>query len=467
MSWHRFSQAVLWLVAATAVLLVVLYAFTPGSDHDQPSPVADGPTPYPSIVLFPTLVPTPASDREPHVLDLSSWQLKTVRMRAGYVVRAMLSDGSLLSESGQGPATVFRPDGRVIADLPVPMYAPAELSIDHRYVAWIAADNIQVYDAEAAQTSSAPPQDAHFDGSLSDGGVLMSDATGAWPSSPRNAQAGEETVIVDSHGAVTDRLPISRWIVRVSSDGGRIAWVANDGLHVYDRAMRSERVYPDVRWVTGEIAWSTDAAEIAYLTLTGDNRVHVVVIDITSGQQHQVYSAQPEARIQRMSFAANHELQLQIAPINSPAAQYDLPGARYVVADDGSGGRFLDDPATLWSDCGSPCGMPPAGYEGVDGLARWCERFPGGGACTFHLAFVDRGAGVARELAAGDFAAWSFSPDGQQLAILIFAGTDQVLRVVRLDDFTSRDFPLGFTYANNVGWFPDGRSLLLWTSGGN
>ena len=458
------------MLAATVVLLVLLYAFTPGAQHDEPPAVVDGPTPYPSIVLFPTLVPTPAPDMEPHVLELASTRLETVRMRAGYVVRAILSDGSLLSGSGQGSATVFRPDGKVIADLPVPVNARTEVSIDHRYVAWLADDRLRVYDAETAQTSSAPPQDGHFDGSLSDGGMLMSDTTRAWPSSPpRNGQASEETVMVDRDGAVTDRLPISRWIVQVSSDGERIAWVANDGLHVYVRSTHAERVYPDVRWVTGEIkiAWSTDAVEIAFLTVTGDNAVHVDVINVASGVQHRVYSAQPEARIQRMSFAANHELQLQIAPINSPAAQYDLPGARYVVADDGSGGRFLDDPATLWSDCGSPCGMPPAGYEGVDGLARWCERSPGGGACTFHLAFVDRVAGVVRELAAGDFAAWSFSPDRRQVAILLSTDTDQVLRVVRLDDFTSSDSPLGFTYANNVAWFPDGRSLLLWTSGGN
>jgi hypothetical protein len=168
-----------------------------------------------------------------------------------------------------------------------------------------------------------------------------------------------------------------------------------------------------------------------------------------------------------MSFAGNHELRLQVAPIDSPAAQYDLPGARYVVADDGGGGHFLDDPARLWSDCGPPCGTPPTGYEDANGLAHWCERSPGGGACTFHLAFVDRVAGVVRELAAGDYANAVFSPDRQQVAILLSAGTDQVLRVVRLDGFTSRDIPLGFTYANNVAWFPDGQSLLLWTSGGN
>jgi hypothetical protein len=193
----------------------------------------------------------------------------------------------------------------------------------------------------------------------------------------------------------------------------------------------------------------------------------VVIVDIASGEQRRVYSAARDTRIQRMSFAAKRELRLQVAPIDSPAAQYDLPGARYAVADDGSGGHFLDDPAMPWSSCGSPCGMPPAGYEDANGLARWCERSPGGGACTFHLAFVDRGAGVVRELAAGDFAGWSFSPDRKRLAILISAGTDQTLRIVRLDDFTPRDFPLGFTYANNVAWFPDGQSLLLWTSGGN
>ena len=219
--------------------------------------------------------------------------------------------------------------------------------------------------------------------------------------------------------------------------------------------------------MTATVVWSPDSAEIGYLRFTGYDAVRVWVVDIALGVERRVYSAEPDTRVQHLAFTAADRLQFDIAPLSSVAARYDLPGARYVVADDGSGGRFLDDPATLWSDCGSPCGMPPAGYEGVDGLARWCERSPGGGACTFHLAFVDRVAGVVRELAAGDFAAWSFSPDRRQVAILLSTDTDQVLRVVRLDDFTSSDSPLGFTYANNVAWFPDGRSLLLWTSGGN
>ena len=298
----------------------------------------------------------------------------------------------------------------------------------------------------------------------------MGDAAGAWPASPPSTTGGqpdEETAIIDRSGVVTERLPVPEWMVAVSPDERHIAWATDGGLHVYDRSTHAERVYSQPTAVTATVVWSPDSAEIGYLRFTGYDAVRVWVVDIALGVERRVYSAEPDTRVQHLAFTAADRLQFDIAPLSSVAAQYDLPGARYVVADDGSGGRFLDDPATLWSDCGSPCGMPPAGYEGVDGLARWCERSPGGGACTFHLAFVDRVAGVVRELAAGDFAAWSFSPDRRQVAILLSTDTDQVLRVVRLDDFTSSDSPLGFTYANNVAWFPDGRSLLLWTSGGN
>ena len=235
---------------------------------------------------------------------------------------------------------------------------------------------------------------------------------------------------------------------------------------MYDRPSRTERVYPDT-FVTGEIAWSPDGSEIGYVRYTGDNAVHVWIVDVASGAQRAVYSAGPDTRIRRLAFTAAHELQFEIVPMGSVAVQYDLPGARYAVADDGSDGHFLDDPsAPLWSACGSACGMPPEGYEDANGLARWCE-VPPGGSCVSHLVLVDRNAGAMRELAVSEFVVWSFSPDGRQLAILLSSGTDQLLRIVGLADFRSRDIPLGFTYANNVAWFPDGKSLLLWTAGGN
>jgi hypothetical protein len=466
MIWRRLFQGGGWLLGAVAVLLVVLYAATQQSTIPEPS-VAGAPTPYPSIVLYPTLVPTPGPDTEPHVLDLASGRLEPVPVPSAFAVRAVLSDGTLLTESGQGPAAVVRPDGTSISDLPVPLYVQSELSADHRYVAWIADDHFHVYDAETGQISSEPPEAARFEGSLSDGSTLMRDAAGVWPASPppaTGAQAGEETVIVDRSGAVTDRLHVSRWMVRVSPDERRIAWVAGDGLHVYERSTHAERVYSEVTAVTGEIVWSPDGAEIGYVRFTGDNAVHVWVVDIASGDQHRVYSAKPDAQIQRLVFAANHELQLQIVPLSSRPAQYDLPGPRYVVNDEGSDGHFLEDPTTPWATCGPSCGMPPAGYEDADGLARWCEQTPRGG-CILHLVFVDRRTGALRELAASEFVAWSLSPDRRQLAILLPAGTDQVLRIIQLDGFSSRDVPLGFTYANNVGWFPGGQSLLLWTAG--
>jgi hypothetical protein len=459
MIWRRLFQAGGWLLGAVAMLLVVLYAVTQQSAIPEPS-VAGAPTPYPSIVLYPTLVPTPGPDTEPHVVDLASGRLETAMVPTGYVVRAVLSDGSLLSEGGQGPAAAVRPDGTVISTLPIAGYGRSELSADNRYVAWIADDHFQVYDAETARTSSGPTPSARFQGSLSDGGVLMSNAS---PPPFAGGQPGEETVIVDGSGAVTDRLPVPRWNAHLSPDERRIAWVADDGLHIYERSSRSERLRPEVAWVTGEIAWSPDGAEIAYLRLTGNDAVHVWVLDVAAREQHQVYSAEPHARILRLAFATNHELRFQIGP---PYLQYDLPGPRYAVADDGNGGHFLDDPKTPWSSCGPSCGLPPAGYEDPDGLARWCEQTAAGG-CILHLVFVDRGAAVQRELAASEFLAWSVAPDRRQLAILLPAGTDQVLRIIGLDDFTSRGVPLGFTYANNVAWFPDGQSLLLWTAGGN
>jgi hypothetical protein len=473
MAMRRLLLAGGWLLGAAAVLLVLWYEATPPSRNDAATAI-DGPTPYPSIVLYPTLVPTPAPDTEPHVLDLTSGRLTKPGVpagfvRDGYIVRALLSDGSLLIESGQGPATVVvRADGTGAGVLPIPPQGQCEISIDNRYVAWIAGDHFQVYDAETAQISSVPPDAARFEGGLSDGGVIMGDSTGLCPAPPpsNHAGTGEETVIVDRQGNVTDRLPLSRWNVSVSPDAQRIAWVAGQGLHVYQRSTRAERVYPEVTFVTGEIVWSPDGAEIGYVRYTADDTVRVWVVKLVSGEQRAVYSAGPDTRIRRLAFTANDELRFGIAPLGSVAAQYDLPGARFVVADDGSGGRFLDDPRAPWSACGPSCGRPPAGYEDAKGLAIWCARTPAGG-CIFHLVFVDRDSGAVRELAVGEFPMWSLSPDARQLAILLPAGSDQVLRLVQMDDFTSRDIPLGFTYANNVAWFPSGASLLLWSAGGN
>ena len=469
MSWRRFSQAVLWLLAAIVTLLVGLYAFSSGSDRDQRSTAIDGPTPYPSIVLFPTLVPPAAPDSEPHVLRLANARMENAKVPTGYAIRAVLSDGSVLSESGDGPATVARVDGTVVSVLPIPLYAHSVVSADSRYVAWIADDHMQVYDAETARVSSEPPQGARFDGSMRDGNTVLGDSAGAWPESPPSATGralGEATLIVDGSGAVTDRLPVPNWTTHVSPDERRIAWAAPDGLHIFERSDHADRIHPDVTIGNSEIAWSPQGTEIAYLRLSANDAVLVWVVDIVSGEQHRVYSGEAHSRIQRLAFVANHELQWQTAPAFSATAQYDLPGARYAIADDGSGGHYLDDPATLWGECGPSCGMPPAGYENADGLAHWCEQ-PHDGACIYHLVFVDRGASVVRDLAAGDFAYGSFSPDHKRLAILFSNGTDQALRIFRLGDFTSSDFPLGFTYANNVAWFPNGESLLVWASGGN
>jgi hypothetical protein len=110
--------------------------------------------------------------------------------------------------------------------------------------------------------------------------------------------------------------------------------------------------------------------------------------------------------------------------------------------------------------------MPPVGYEDADGFARWCAQSPDGG-CISHVVLVDRGASKMREVASGAFVEWSLSPDRRQVAILLPSGTDQLLRIVQLDDFSSRDVSLGFTFANFVTWLPGGQSLLLWRAGGN
>lgn len=438
------------LLGGVVVLLVVLYAVTPGSSIREPT--VAGPTAYPSIVLYPTLVPTPAPDTDPHLLDVESGRLEPIPVQSP--VRSVLSDGTLLVGSAQGPATVVRSDGTLISDLPIPIDEQSELSLNNRYVAWIAGDRLQVYDAETAEISSELPAPARFTGSLSDGGLLTGDA------------AGKQIVIVGRHGAVIDRMQVSKWASRLSGDERRIAWVTGDGLHVYERSSRAERIYPEVQWVTGAIAWSPDGAEVAYLSLTGNNVVHVWVIAIGSSVRREVYTAEPNARIEALAFTDDHQLLFQVVP--PPLTMWgDMPGARYTVRDDGSGGHFLDDPTALWATCGPSCGMPPEGYEDADGLARWCESQSQGG-CIYHMAFVDRRNAVVHELIASDqFLVWSVSPDREQVAILFSAGTDQVLRIVRLANFTSRDLPLGFTYANNVTWFPGGELLLLWAAGGN
>jgi hypothetical protein len=203
---------------------------------------------------------------------------------------------------------------------------------------------------------------------------------------------------------------------------------------------------------------------MAYERLTGDNAVHVQVLDTGSGAQREVYAGEPAVRIERLRFMSAHRLEFYLK--SGDFARFgDIGGARYQVNDDGTAGVLLDQPGTQWDLCGPRCGLPPEGYESAPGVALWCQ-LQADKTCVLHTVYIDRTRGKMRELFTGyDVFAIAVSPDRSTLAYAL--STDALrIHILDLDDFTERDFTFDLPFVNNLTWLDDG-ALLLTAVGGN
>src|SRR5205823_9705884 len=114
----------------------------------------------------------------------------------------------------------------------------------------------------------------------------------------------------------------------------------------------------------------------------------------------------PQVHIQSLHFVTAHRLEFRVIP--PELSRYDIPGPRYQINDDGTAGAYVDPAIPSWGRCGPPCGMPPEGYEGSDGIARWCEPKPDT-SCVIHVSYINRASNKMTEITA--------SPDYMQVAI--------------------------------------------------
>ena len=201
-------------------------------------------------------------------------------------------------------------------------------------------------------------------------------------------------------------------------------------------------------------------SEIAYTRVTAADAIHIWLVDVASGRQRDIYAGEPGERIEHLAVSDGNVS----FRIGSSVCCIVPFGLRYTVGADGSNPHALDDPPRAWDVCGPDCGMPPEGYEDEGGLAQWCEQLEGG--CFAHFVYVDRDNQQVHELyASSDYLVGATSPDRTTVALLRPDGLNQVLRIIRLDDFSYNDIDLGFTYLNNVAWLPDGAQVLLYIAG--
>jgi WD40 repeat protein len=438
------------------LVLIALYIARPG--QTQLRAVMSGPTPYPSITLYPTLTPTPAPEKLPRLIDADDGSATVVvdnhfslESRAGSAIRGILADGRLLVLNAGGLSALNTDTGA--ENLLSQQITSDDVAFSHdgRYVTWMEGDHAAVLDGVTGRLSKALPADAHFERGLPDGGMVFTTASGP-------------IAIVGAEGEVTDRLP-TYYYPGFSPDASQYAWPAPDGLHIYDRASKATRVLPGVQSVVGGLAWAPDASRIAYLRLVGDNTVHIWVMDLGTSEQREVFAAQPMEHIEDVTFDGD-TLAFHLIPADDVRSG-DTFGVRYTMRADGSHVRAIGDASRPWGLCGPTCGMPPDGYENADGLARWCDLQPDG-SCAFHLVFVDRTRGVTSDLLEDEgYSSAAVSPDRSRLAVLRLFGDDEVLRIISLTDFTHRDIDLGFSFHNQVAWMPDGERVLVYLGGGN
>jgi hypothetical protein len=277
-------------------------------------------------------------------------------------------------------------------------------------------------------------------------------------------------VLVGSDGAFTRTFAVPQSAIAIFPQARRIAWPAVDGMHVYDAASRAERTYASVHWVVGAVAVSPDAAHLAYGRLTGDNAVHVRVVDLASGAERELYAGPPNARVDALTFATNSRVTFDVT---TDPTRPDAPATAYAYNIDGTqAGVVLG--ARPWSPCGPACGLPPADSVGPGGIAFWCEPPPAdappSAGCLAHVVHVDRAAGTVRDLftATGVYSD-DLSPDGKTLAAAIIDpnGFDTVVHLIDLSTYADRSYRINLRVPfADVHWFPDGTAVLLTVSSG-
>lgn len=278
--------------------------------------------------------------------------------------------------------------------------------------------------------------------------------------------------VVRRDGTSEPRLPATYQTRPVpSNDERKLAWPGEEALLIYDRAAGSLRAFESAKWVVGRLAWSPDDGRIAYLRLTGDNVVHMIVLDTSTGIEREVYADEPDEAISDLRWNGEDGLEFRTyrgaSCCTIAGGELYLPdqgGRRYVMRDDGGNRRVIGEGNPLWGKCGPTCGLPPAGYERADGTVSWEVAIPDGFVVRWGI--VDRTAGTVRVMPRGeDSGSYAVSPDGTRVAYVICDfKTDQLLRIVRLDDMSMQDVtlpPLTDRVCYNVHWFPDGESLVL------
>jgi hypothetical protein len=210
---------------------------------------------------------------------------------------------------------------------------------------------------------------------------------------------------------------------------------------------------------------SPDGSHLLYARVTGDNAVHMLVVDLTvlGGAGRELYIGAPNAQVGGLAFADATHITFTVY---ATPARPDIPGTVYTANINGTQLRATPGPR-LWSTCGPACGLPPASDVGRGGVAFWCQAPPAdappNARCVAHIVKVDRAAGTVRDLLVTDRPYnQAVSPDGMQLAVAVADGS-AVLHIIRIADGSERTYEIatGVPFAGAVIWFPDGATVLF------
>ncbi|MBF6600556.1 MAG: hypothetical protein IVW36_08605 [Dehalococcoidia bacterium] len=450
------GRLVFGAVVVVAVLVGAIFALRPSRPAPRESAQAASTraarTAFaPVTPLPPSITPLPTPAAGPRLLDVASGALSVIRLGPGFFFVHLMSDGSVLASDGAGNLQAVARDGSVLARVSGHGAPALSFSADDRYAMWVSADGLRTYDAVTRAEGRTLPAGATFPRQLADGSVIL---CGGQPCTASVLIAGDGTA-VRSFGAAADS-------VAASADALTLAWAMPDGMHVFDRTSGMERTYPGVQWVAGGFALSADGSRLLYARLTGDNAVHIRLVDLKAGAERELYNAPRGARAEGLSFVDATRVRFTVT---LDPARPEIPGTEYTVNDDGTQLRARPL-ARPWSTCGPACGLPSASDVGPGGVAFWCEApatGQAGGGCRAHLVRVDRQAGTVRDLlVTGDPYSYAVSPDGATLAVAVSRATT-IVHLIGIADGSERTVDIGATipFASQIAWLPDGRALLL------
>ncbi len=453
------GRVVVGVVTVVAVLVAAIIALRPSAHNSQASAqiarTVAAKTAFAPVTPFATITPLPTPDTRPRILDVASGSISLLKLEPGFAFEHLMSDGSVLAGNGSGKLEAVTRGGSIVARVtndgePAPVY-----SDDDRYAIWLSDGHLRSYDAQTRATGATVPAGAKFPQQLRDGSVVLC-ATRLCTAS----------ALVRPDGTVASTFDVPERVgVAIFPDAQRMAWPADDGMHVYDAGSGTERTYPGVHWVVGEIAVSPDAAYLAYGRLTGDEAVHVQLLDLRTGGERQLYAGAPKARVDGLTFTNNRRLTFDVS---ADPTRPDEQSTIYAYEIDGTRLRTMPS-ARSWASCGPACGLPPPDSIGPGGIAFWCAP-PGPGAdqsagCITHLVAVDRAAGTMRDVFVGPRReSYAVSPDETMLAVI---GPNLTLHLIRIVDGSDRTYTIDTQIAfADVLWFPDGSAVLITGSSG-